>query len=299
MYAASTAYFIRLGARWTRGLLSAASGSTKYPGLSIIWRYWFDLGRYSGYIDNDGNHCWHYKDGKWVDEAIDPSPELVHDFGTLDAVRYVLGPLSPRANKQLALTAIEDRKHVHLSNLEHAIWHNRYGVTWAYRIMTVAGGMLGKEVADELWRLYWEANDELECRDVSMCLGNYMFNTLNEAARYVLELLRRQTTVEIAREAFDICRDASVGDGKDAASVAWANIVLEAAADVLEMGEGGMKEYLQEQFEAGTIGAGGERMELAGDANTEDEAQARRNGAKLAKKHNRLRPKVPYTMKRH
>jgi len=220
-----------------------------YPELSIIWRYWFDLGRYSGYIDNAGNHCWHYTNGNWVDEDSNPSPELVHDFGTYDAAKYALSFLSRETIRQVAVSAVSHRRLAIQLNHEHC--NCSFEFTWAHVMMTTATEMLEQEVAEKLWRR-WEPVDGLDSRKASLCLEEYKFNTLNEAARYVLEPLWRELTIQIAKEAFDVCQDATVECDNDAASVAWAKVILEAASDVFGMGEVGMRRYLQEQVEANT-----------------------------------------------
>ena len=76
-----------------------------YPELTITWRYWFDEDRYSGYIDKSGNHCWYHNHVDWVEEASNPSPVFVRDFGVYDAAQYVLANLDTATIEQLALMA--------------------------------------------------------------------------------------------------------------------------------------------------------------------------------------------------
>ena len=217
-----------------------------YPELTIIWRYWFDEDRYSGYIDKSGNHCWYYNHGDWVEEASNPSPVFVHNFGTYEAAQYVLGYLDTATIEQLALMAGTLRRRFTPSDLDHAIYHNRYAVTWAYVIMTTAATKLGGLVAEKHWQRYWEPVEGLDSDDASMLLENYRFTTLNEAARYVLEQLFPDLIMQIAKEAFDVCQKCA----NDAARVAWANVILAAAEDVLEVSNGAMTRHFQEQVQA-------------------------------------------------
>ena len=230
----------RSGARWTRGPQSPRL-IDEYPELSIIWRYWFDLGRYSGYIDKAGNHCWHNNNGNWVNEESNPSSVSVRNFGTLDAAKYVLGSLSQRTIRQIALEAVSARQ---------------YDASWAYIIVPTAATMLTKEVANECREHYIQMSRQIDRRDAPVYLEDYRFNTLNEAARYVLGPLNSRLIEAIAKEAFHFCHAAGAESDKDAASVAWANVILEAATDVLGMCKGGMTRCLQQQGEVSTISVG-------------------------------------------
>jgi hypothetical protein len=212
-----------------------------YPELTIIWRYLFDEDRYSGYIDKSGNHCWYYNHGDWVEEASNPSPVFVRDFGVYEAAQYVLAYLDTATIEQLAFIAASERRDFMPSDLEHVNYHNRYEATWAYVIMTTAATKLGELAAEKYWQRYWEPVAGRDSDDAAMLLEDYRFNTLNEAARYVLEPLFRDLILRIAKQAFDVCQKCD----NDTARVAWANVILAAAEDVLEVSNGAMTRHFQ------------------------------------------------------
>jgi hypothetical protein len=211
-----------------------------YPELSIIWRYWFDLERYSGYVDSAGDHLWRYKNGLWVDAQSNPSRDLVVNFGTHDAALYVLSPLSRETIKHVALSAIGIRDSV-VGTLMRDIdgYQTRYEFTWSHTIMTTATAMLEADVADKLWRRYEGLVSELEVRDPTICHAVHDFSTLNEAARYVLEPLRNEVTLEIVKEALALGPVGAFGTGT------WVDIIVEAAADVLEMSKDAIVQYVR------------------------------------------------------
>jgi len=221
-----------------------------YPELLIIWRYRFDLGRYSGYIDKLGNHCYYYKDDNWVDEGSNPSSEFVHNYGAYDAAKYVLSYLSPETIRQIALRAVIDREYaiqyINESDIDHD--RTRSEFTQPHVIMTTATEMLEKEVAEDLWQRYRKLSSELENRDPSNCHAEQHFDTINQAARYVLEPLYGVLLMPIAMEAFNVRQECT----NDAASVAWANVILNAIADLEEMDEEEIRQCVQHIYDGNT-----------------------------------------------
>jgi hypothetical protein len=216
-----------------------------YPELTIIWRYWFDEARYSGYVDKSGNHCWYRNHIDWIEEADNPSPVFVRDFGVHEAAQYVLNYLDIATIEQLASMAASRRPDIMPSDPEHAIYHKRFEATWAYVIMSTAATRLGELPAKRHWQRCWESIAARDSDDVSMLLEKYRFNTLNEAARYVLEPLFRTFILQIAKQAFDVCQKCD----NDSAHVVWANVVLAAAEDVLEVSNGAVIRYFQESLQ--------------------------------------------------
>jgi len=112
--------------------------------------------------------------------------------------------------------------------------------------MTTAATKLGGLAAEKHWQRYWEPVEGLDSDDATMLLENYRFNTLNEAARYVLEPLFRELIIQIAKQAFDVCQKCD----NDTARVAWAHVILAAAEDVLEVSNGAMTRHFQKELQA-------------------------------------------------
>ena len=62
----------------------------------------------------------------------------------------------------------------------------------------------------------------------------------------MLEPLFEDLILRIAKQAFDVCQKCD----NDTARVAWANVILAAAEDVLEVSNGEMTRHFQEQVQA-------------------------------------------------